>query len=401
MILIKVMQAIAVFTVVTTALAAPKTLEEVLQSRLSTASEFTSDLDKVASRNRVRAWLPTSPQVSYTNSDNNTWKSWTISTKFPIPFKALYRDEAEVRRRGYLQAQNSFTKQELLRETIEIYLECSVPTEMAHLMEQAWGDQKVVSSISNSLYAAGSVPQADRVAAELLARQLEAQVRMHRDQGTNACIRWEKWADEDNREEDPGYVVPNNVSDQVLTNLGLSSDRYRDMTNLKLLSISIDKEKLWSKYVPDLDLSWSRNNYFNLIKSGGPPIKFTQTWMVGITIPITFPFYDNTEYRQERSELGLDKMDAELEKNHSEKKWLQAKNDWMRASSRLKEIWGKDLALAEVLVESSLASYRAGKVGYADLVLARRTKLDLKVEEVQLKAQRLIAKSVCLTECEK
>jgi outer membrane protein TolC len=129
-------------------------------------------------------------------------------------------------------------------------------------------------------------------------------------------------------------------------------------------------------------------------------VKNTTSWTIGITLPFTFPFYDNTDFREERAQLGLSSMKAELERNNADKKWTEAKNDWARATSRLNEIWNKDMALADVLVESSLASYRSGKVGFADLVLARRTKIDLKVEELQLKAQRLIAKSICLTQCD-
>lgn len=238
------------------------------------------------------------------------------------------------------------------------------------------------------------------MAAEILQRQLEAQVRLQVDQAINACARWEKWADERNVEPDPGYSVPYNIENEFLKKLSLSSDRYRDLTNKKLLSISMDKERLWSKYVPDLDLMVMKNSYFDLIQSGGPPVKDTTSWSVGITLPFTFPFYDNTDYKGERATLGLAKMDAELEQNRAQKKWAEAKSDWNRASRRLGEISDKDLALAEVMVESSLASYRAGRAGFAELVLARRTKLDLKIEEIQLRAQRLVAKSVCLTECE-
>ena len=381
--------------------AAPKTLEEVLKLRLDKASEFTRDLDTVASRNRVRAWLPSSPEVTFSSGDNNTWKAWSVSTSLPIPLKSMYRDSVELSQKKYLQAKNSYTRQELLRETIEIYLECAVPTEMSILLEQAAGDQRVVSTISNSLYASGSVPQTDRVTAELLVRQLEAQVRLQRDQASNGCIRWEKWADEENTEDDPGYRVPDDVANQFLADLNLSNDRYRELTNLRLMNLTMEKEKLWSKFVPDLELGWSRSNYFNEFLSGGPPVKYTYSWSVGIKLPFTFPFYDNTEYREQRAQLGLDKMKAELENNESDKKLLEAKTDWKRATLRLRQILSKDFALAEVLLESSLASYRAGKVGFADLVLSRRAKLDLRIEEVQLKAQRLMAKSVCLTECDK
>jgi outer membrane protein TolC len=382
------------------ALSAVKTLEQVIEQRLTHASEYTEDLTTVASRDRIRAWLPTAPLVSYSSNDNHSWKAYAVSTTLPIPFKSLYRDDVEKAKSKYQQAQAIETKQDLLRETIESFLDCSIPSEMALLMEVALGDQKVVSSISNSLYSAGSVPQADRVAAELLARSLEAQVRMQKDQAYNGCRRWERWADASNTEPDQIYLVPENISNTLLENLQLRVDHHRDVMEKNLIRLNLEKNKLWSKFVPDLNVTVYKNNYFNLIQSGGPPVKNTTSWSVGITLPFTFPFYDNTEYREERAQLGLSSMRAELERNDAEKKWTEARNDWVRATSRLNEIWTKDMALSEVLVESSLASYRSGKVGFADLVLARRTKIDLKVEELQLKAQRLIAKSICLTQCD-
>lgn len=384
----------------TTAISAVKTLDEVIQKRLSTASTYTSNLAIVAKRDRIRAWLPTAPLVEYSVNDNNSWKAYSVSTMLPIPFKSMYRDNVEVAKAQYLAASAEMNKQTLLRETIENFLECSIPSEMSKLLELALDDQRVVSTISNSLYSSGLVPQADRVAAELLVRQLEAQVRMQKDQAHSGCFRWEKWADESNNEAEVVYFLPDNISDPMLVNLGLAIGKNRDVMAKNLMRISLEKSKLWSKYVPDLNLSFNKNNYFDLFRSGGPPVKDTTSWSVGITLPFTFPFYDNSDYRREKAELGLDSLKAELELNNAEKNWIQAKSDWERATNRLREISTKDLALSEVLVESSLASYRSGKVGFADLVLARRTRLDLKIEEMQLKAQRLIAKSVCLTECE-
>lgn len=382
------------------AFAATKTLEAVLKERLSTATEHTNDLNTVASRNRIRAWLPSAPQVTYFNNDNSSWRAWAVSTSVPIPVKSLYRDRVEVARRDQLQAESSYTRQEIFQQTIQVYLECSVPAEMSRLFDSASTDQKVVASIANSLFASGNSPQSNFVAAEILARQLEAQVQQQRELARTGCAQWERWADANNTETDPTYEVPLNFEDSFLTDLNLARDKLTEKTTKKLLSLSIERDRLWSKYVPDLELAYFKNNYFDLVRSGGPPYTNTESWSLGVTIPITYPFFDNTDYKFEKATLGIGKMNAEVEKLEAQRKLDQARSDWMRASARLSQIWQKDLALADVLVESSLASYRAGKITFAELVLARRTKLDLKVEEIQLKAQRLFAKSICLTECE-
>jgi outer membrane protein TolC len=56
--------------------------------------------------------------------------------------------------------------------------------------------------------------------------------------------------------------------------------------------------------------------------------------------------------------------------------------------------------MAETMVDSTLANYKAGKLGFSELILARRTWLDLKKEEVSLKQSLLNARLVCLTSCE-
>lgn len=380
--------------------AAQKGLNEVIEERVQGTKNHVRDLETVASRERVRAWLPTSPTISYSSNDNYSWKAWSLSTNLPFPFKPLYRDKIETAKINHLKATANLSKQEILRSTVEIYLGCSIPSEMTQLLEESLNDQKLMTSISTSLYASGSVPQADRVASELQLRQIEAQVQMQRDLAIDGCRRWSHWSSEDAPQEEITYKVMSDISDETLKKIDLVSDVKKDVFKRKLEEITISKDKLWSKFIPDLELNVSRNNYFDPVLSGGPPVKYTYSWSVGITLPFSFPFYDNTEFRRESAELGLEKIQTEIERSASEKNWEQAKKDWKRTKLRLEEIARKDMSLAEAFVESSMASYRSGKIGFADLVLARRTKLDLKIEEINLKAQKLLAKTVCLTECE-
>ncbi len=72
--------------------------------------------------------------------------------------------------------------------------------------------------------------------------------------------------------------------------------------------------------------------------------------------------------------------------------------------SRNKKIYDKlkahDLPMAEAMVDSTLAAYKQGKLGFSELILAKRTWLDLKKEEVNLKLSMLNARLVCLSHCE-
>src|SRR5262249_17736934 len=74
--------------------------------------------------------------------------------------------------------------------------------------------------------------------------------------------------------------------------------------------------------------------------------------------------------------------------------------EYRRTSRRLKELQSRDLSLAQALVESTLSAYRAGKLGFAELVLARKTLADLTVQEIQLRGNKILAHLRCLKACE-
>lgn len=377
---------------------AAKTLEEVIEEKVNSRATPIQGLNRAYSRERIAHWLPNSTQLSYSSNDNQSWKAWNLTTNVPFPIKSLYRDEVEAAKADYNKLSAEALKQKVIREIVEVHLDCAIPTEMTILLTGALRDQRIVSAISNSLYATGSVTQSDRVASDLQLRQLESQVRAQEDLAKDACARWFQFAQE--HDDTTKQVVSADISNKLLLNLGLAKDLNKDVLDKKLIGLGFSKEKLWSKHLPDLEVGFMKSTYFDLYKSGGPPTKYTYGWSVGVTLPFNLPFYDDSAYVKEAAELTLEKLNTEYERSGAERAWEQAKKDWKRNSERLREISSRDLAMADVLVQGSLASYRTGKIDFSTMVLARRTKLDLQIEEIQLKAQRLLAKTVCLTECE-
>lgn len=372
--------------------------EDVVKKKVQFADEYSRDLETVTERDRKSSWLPTSPTVSYSSNDNHSWRAWSLTTSVPLPIKSAYRDSYQAANAKYLRSGALSVKHEVLRNTVELFLECSVPFEMTKLIEQSLKDQSIIASITASLYATGSIPQADRVASELQLRQLNAQVRMQKEMAEVGCEKWQQWSGDVLDEK--SFEIQSDISQATLVEIGMAQNPRKDLLKNKLESLALNRQSLWAKYIPDLEVGVMRNNYFDLYLSGGPPVKYTYSWTVGIKLPLNFPFYDNTEFRRESADIGIEKLRTQFEKNEADKAWMQARKDWKRISERLQEISGKDLALAEAFVEGSIASYRSGKVGLADLVLARKTRLELKIEEINLKAQKLLAKSICLTECE-
>ena len=372
----------------------------VLEERVTSMRNPEKDMMVSAKYDRVRKWLPSSPQVSYASNDSRTWNNYIVSTSIPIPMKSWHRDEVENANKQYIQASAQSIKQDIFKKTLAIFLDCAVPSELEILMRKAFEDQSSVFNVLNTLYSYGKIPQSDRVSAQLSLRQIEAQVNMYDARAKAACEKWEDWARISRDTKDPEFV-PTDLDNAYLKRIGLESGQFRNVTNKKLLSLTVAKEKLWSKFIPDVDFTYMKSNYFNLYLSGGPPRKWTTSWMVGMTLPLTYPLFDHSDFKRERAELSLSKVEAELQKAEADKDWEESRNDWMRISSRLKQIWDVDAATADVLVESTLSAYQHGKSGFAELALARRTRLDLRIEEIQLKAERLYAKTVCLTECER
>jgi hypothetical protein len=55
--------------------------------------------------------------------------------------------------------------------------------------------------------------------------------------------------------------------------------------------------------------------------------------------------------------------------------------------------------MAEALMQSTLSSYKTGQLGFAELVLARKTLSDLRIQEVQMRGSVLLARLRCLDRC--
>jgi ribosomal protein L20 len=64
------------------------------------------------------------------------------------------------------------------------------------------------------------------------------------------------------------------------------------------------------------------------------------------------------------------------------------------------EIREKDIPLATALVESTYSAYKAGKLGFAELVLSRKTLSDLRLQDIQLRSAIVQNHLKCLNQCE-
>ncbi len=81
----------------------------------------------------------------------------------------------------------------------------------------------------------------------------------------------------------------------------------------------------------------------------------------------------------------IDKANAELQALSAHEDREEALLEYQRNKARLAELREKDLPFAEALIDSAFSAYKAGKLGLAEFVLARKTLMDLRAQDVQLR----------------
>ena len=123
--------------------------------------------------------------------------------------------------------------------------------------------------------------------------------------------------------------------------------------------------------------------------------------MVSMNIPLLFPFYERSELIREQAEKRIASQRANMRLLQSQKTEEDAGYDFRRNKKVFEKLIAHDLPMAETMVDSTLAAYKQGKLGFSELILAKRTWLDLKKEEVNLKLSMLNARLICLNTCER
>jgi outer membrane protein TolC len=192
--------------------------------------------------------------------------------------------------------------------------------------------------------------------------------------------------------------IPQDLSKQTIDLLGKkSADLSRGEAALRLANVTDDLR--WWSQAPDLTWSWQRNHYVTL---GASPIlkEWTTTYGVSLTVPLFFFFDEAVESRRARAQTAFDRHNAEVAILNAHSDEEDAAREFQRDKKRIDELKTKDIALAEALVETTFASYKTGKLGFAELLLSRKTLSDLKTQEVQLKIAAIQARLKCLSKCE-
>jgi len=366
--------------------------DAVRQSNYVKAQEVSAN---IAANDRWRRFLVHEPSFSYSNSDNGAEESYGLSLTTPFVGKSLAFMELDHAKAKAEAVEIQSKRQDLAKLITDSYLDCASGLALLDIQKTALSDLETMFRSLTAMYESGHASQAERIGTDLQMRQTRSEVRAAADKTDVSCRKWHILVGDENSVPDK---IPEDLSHDTLEMLGnQSADLSRGEAALKMANVNDDLR--WWSAAPDLTWSYQRNHYVNL---GASPIltPWTTTYGVSVTVPIFFLFDESIEAKRAKAQNAFDRHNAEVSVLNARNDEEDAAREYQRSKKRIQELRDKDIALAEALVESTFASYKTGKLGFAELMLSRKTLWDLKTQEVQLKIAAVQARLKCLLKCE-
>ena len=378
------------------------TLEEVIRGawgkdNLIKAQETrisAADLDKFA------RFLPNNPNLTYSNADNSSWHIYGGSIDFGIPGKAFALRKLDNVRYEAEKAELSAKKNELAQFILDRYSECAAGKELLKVLTSATTEFESLTRALTARYETGQTTQAERIAMELQYRQAKIEYDAIVDKSSIACKKFEEISDRyEIKTDDGALLLPDDFEGSTLSEMGhASADLIRSQNEMKLADARFQTAG-WD-VLPNITLGYYRQYYSQVVASPIIPTQWTSTYSVSVNFPLFYWFYNRNDMQKLKAESMITERRAQMKKIESEVDINNARKLFARNRRILTKLRNHDLPMAETMVDSTLANYKAGKLGFSELILARRTWLDLKKEEVTLKQSLLNARLVCLTSCE-
>lgn len=384
--------------------AVASSLDQIILSSWDSDPLIASQAQKIkaAELDKFARFLPNNPTVSFADSDNHSWRTYGVSLAVGIPGKAfaLHEVDSEI-----VRAENAemFAKRiELAGFLLANYSDCASSKELISILSVATRELAILKDAITARYEMGQSTQAERIGIELQYRQANIEYMALQDQGKVACAKFEEIARDRKIPENliTNFTLPEDLDTSVLSQLGNKSlDVIRAENDSRVARVQ--SETAFWKVAPDLTFSYFRNYYNRVVASPIVPVQWTNTFMVSMNLPLLFPFYERSEILKEKAENRIASQRATMRRAESEKGLDVAVASFSRNKKIYDKLKAHDLPMAEAMVDSTLAAYKQGKLGFSELILAKRTWLDLKKEEVNLKLSMLNARLVCLSHCER
>lgn len=376
-------------------------LSDVVHNALSSSSLLQNQKTQLdlAERDRWRRFIFNEPQLQYTNADNNVNQAWGLQMAVGVPGKAFALSEGDDAKARAQRTELEAKRYDLVRQVSQAYIDCASAQATETLQKEVYSDLDTVSKSMKASYESGHGTQAEKIGSALQVRQAASDLQASMDKKVVTCRKLLRVMGRDPIHESiPDLTLPEDVDADILNELGdNTADQGRSTAAMDVAHANLNTA--WWTQVPDLTLSVTRNHYLYLPGSpSGEP--WTTTYGIGVTIPLFFPFYEGAEGKRTKAQSMIDIGNAEIQKLTADTDQSDASLEYQRSRKRLEELRKTDLVLAEALLDSTYSAYRSGKLGYAELVLARKTLVDLKTQDIQLRNSIVTAHLRCLKKCD-
>ncbi len=379
-------------------------LEEVIRASWQKDSFIKAQEQKIsaADLDKWARFLPNNPNLTYSDADNTSWRIYGGSLDVGIPGKAFALRKLDNVRYDIEKSELMAKKNELAQFILNRYTECAGAHELLDILGEATTELETLTKTLTARYEIGQSTQAERIGMELQYRQANIEFNAIKDRSGVACQKFQEVLDRyeiTHVKIDKDLTLPMDLPIGILSEMGHYSLDYVRAENDRKLADMNYKTAVWN-VLPDITLGFYRQYYNQVVASPIVPVKWTSTYTVSVNFPLFYPFYNGNSLSKIRAENMIAERRAQMKKMESEQDMGDAIRLFQRNKKILKKLMDHDLPMAETMVDSTFANYKAGKLGFSELILAKRTWLDLKKEEVSLKLSLLNSRLICLDKCE-
>lgn len=351
----------------------------------------------LAAGDRWRRFIFNEPQFTVSTTDDSTALSYGLTLSASFPGKTFALAQVDYAKQIQQEAELAGKKQDLAQLIVQSYLDCAGSEVFKQIQRESIQDLSTVLRSLKLLYESGHASQTDMIQAELQFRQAKTDLVALEDKALTSCQKLDQILAVSGVKDRPDLNLPDDLDSNLVAELGKVSGNVRRANSAIQLAQATLSNAWWSQ-LPDFTFGFQRNHY--LYVPGSPSGKeWANNSSLSFTLPLLFMFHESIEAKRTRSQAHIDEGTAELQLAQAKAEEEEGAREYQRSKARLEELREKDLSLAEALRESILSAYRAGKVGFADLVLARKTYSDLKTQEAQLKTSIINAHLRCLSYC--
>ncbi len=376
-------------------------LDQILRTAIGESPQIKSQIVQtdLTHGDRWRRFFLNEPQFNYTSADDHGSEIFGVSLPVPFPGRIISSVRLDAAKARSQDAELKAKKIEIVRTLTQFYVECASSRESVKLQASILSDNETVARSLKSLYEGGHASQAEKIGAELQVRQARVDLQSSEDKSDVSCAKLEKVLQKSGVNDMVLPVeLPDDLSPNLVASLGSEvPDQLRATAAID--SASLNESTAFSSQLPDLLLTYNRNHYLD--GQGSPNGRdWTTTYGISLTIPLFFFTKESVEFQRVKAQARSDRNAAEIQQATADSDVEEASREFRRNHKRLAELRNTDLALAEALVESTASAYRAGKLGYAELVLSRKTMNDLRIQDIQLRSGLILARLRCLNQCE-